>query len=247
MRLAFVAAVMWPGLAMAGPILWIDDTSGNIGTVDVQSGAVTVVGPSGVSLTDIAFDPAGNLWGVSFTGLYRLNRDTGAATLVGVTGIPDGNALVFGADGTLYAAGASTTALFTINPATGAGTSIGDIGFRSAGDLAFAGGELYLSSTTHRLIQIDLGPVSGTDVGPFGFNNVFGMATGDGVLYGVAGTRIFSVDTLTGAGTQIVGYAGHGLGGANGTAFTNEAVPEPGGTGLILVALTALVRRRRRR
>jgi hypothetical protein len=33
--------------ASAGPILWIDDSDGNIGTVDVHSGAVKVVGNAG--------------------------------------------------------------------------------------------------------------------------------------------------------------------------------------------------------
>jgi hypothetical protein len=249
--MAVAACGVWSAhgrAASTGPTLWIDDTAGNVGTVDVRTGVVTVIGNSGVTLTDIAFDPSGNLWGIDFFRLYRLNRDTGQATTIGLTGVPGGNALVFGIDGTLYAGGNATTGLYTIDTVTGDATSIGDVGFRSAGDLAFNQGQLYLSSTTNRLINIQLSQtVSGTDVGPFGFSNVFGMATGDdSVMYGVAGTRVFSVDRATGVGTQTVDYAGHGLGSANGTSFVVEAVPEPSACG-ILAAGAALWASRRRR
>jgi hypothetical protein len=45
----------------AGPILWVDDDQGEIGKVDMSTGQVTLVGNAGVVLTDIAFDPHGNL------------------------------------------------------------------------------------------------------------------------------------------------------------------------------------------
>ena len=71
----------------------------------------------------------------------------------------------------------------------------------------------------------------------------------DGVLYGVAGTRIFSVNTSTGAAANPINYAGQGLVGAFGQSFFTEAgappideVPEPstyalmtGGLGLLLI------------
>src|SRR4030088_258139 len=123
--------------AQAAPTLWVDDSSGIVGRVDVPTGNVTIVGNSGAPLTDIAFDPSGNLFGISFTNLYRINTTTGAATLIGPTGIPGGNALVFGTNGTLFAAGNTTTNLFSVNPSTGAGTVLGNDGFFSSGDLAF--------------------------------------------------------------------------------------------------------------
>lgn len=233
--------------AVATPILWIDDVAGNIGTVDIATGTVNVIGSAGVVLTDIAFDPDGELWGISFTNLYRLSKVTGAAALVGTTGIPMGNALVFDTSGTLYAAGASENELFTVDTTTGAGTSIGTVGSRSAGDLAFNGGDLYMSNRNDRLVKIALAPtVSGTAIGPFGFSDVYGMATGDnGVLYGASGTDVFSVDVSTGQGTLVINYAGHGLLGANGTAFVNEA-PEPSSLALLILAGMFSCRRQRR-
>ncbi|TWT44926.1 hypothetical protein RAS1_13460 [Phycisphaerae bacterium RAS1] len=247
MKLAWLPLAMCVSEAALGdPILWISDITGRLGTVDVATGQSQVIGPEGVFITDIAFDAQGDLWGVSFTNLYRINTDTGAATLVGATGIPGGNALVFGSDGTLYACGAQSTSLYTVNTTTGAASAIGDVGAQSSGDLAFFAGDMYLSSATDQLVRIDLRPVSGTPIGPFGFHNVFGMARGDdGVLYGVAGTDVFSIDVATGQGTLVVDYAGGALRGASGTAFVLEA-PEPG-TAVLLLAATLIGLRRRQR
>ena len=210
----------------ADPILWIHDAFGNLGTVDVADGAVSVVGDMGVVMTDIAFDPAGTLYGMSFTALYTIDLDTAAPTLVGSHGISGGNALVFGSDGTLYGAGGSLS-LFEIDPSSGASTNLGSTGYSSAGDLAFNGGNFYLASTSNQLVQIDLdNNAAGTAVGPFGYGSVFGLATAEnGVLYGVSGTTVFSVDTATGGGTAVIDYAGQGLYASYGSSFYAEARP----------------------
>ena len=170
---------------------------------------------------------------------------TAAATLIGNHSVPGANALVFAADGTLYAAGFQLQSLFTINPATGAGASLGNISAASGGDLAFNGGNLFLATTSNQLFRIDLTNLAASAaVGPFGVGNVFGLATGDdGVLYAVAGTQTFTVNTATGAATNPINYGGQGLGSANGQSFFTEAgapspspVPEP--TTLFLLGST---------
>ena len=238
--------------AFAAPILWIDDSAGRIGTVDVATGVATLIGSSGVGLTDIAFDPSGNLWGISFTNLYRINKTTGVATNVGSLGISDANALVFAANGTLYTAGFGSANLYTVNTSTGAATTLGNDGFASAGDLAFNGGNLYLSSSNDQLIRINLANLAlSTAVGPLGFSSVFGLATANNsVLYGVAGTQVFSVNTSTGAGTAVSNFSGGPLSAANGTAFFTEsgaAVPEPSTILLLAVPLVGMVASRRKR
>lgn len=224
--LSLLALLFIAGQAVAEPVLYIDDANGNLGTVDVQTGAVTVIGATGVVLTDIAFAPNGKLYGITFTDVYRIDPKTAAATRIGAHGIPQANALVFGSDGTLYATGNGTTNLYSINLYTGVANTLTSIGVNSAGDLAFNNGYLYLSSTTNELIEIDPYTYDVTDVGPFGFADVYGLATGDdGVLYGVSGTQIFSVDTATGMGTFLSDYGGQGLLSANGTSFITEAKP----------------------
>src|SRR5262245_19195806 len=155
-----VGTVLNTASASAGPIMHVHDAAGVLGTLDVATGTVTVIGNMGVTMTDIAFDPAGNLFGLSFSSLYSINPTTAAVTLIGDHGILGGNALVFASNGTLYGAGFQTTNLFTINPSTGVSSVVGNMGFSSGGDLAFNGGNFFLASTSTQLIQVN--PSTGT-------------------------------------------------------------------------------------
>ena len=125
-----------------------------------------------------------------------------------------------------------------MNTSTGKATLLSQIGVPAAGDLAFHEGRLYLSALPNQLVEIDRNDYTVMVIGSMGFSNVFGMATGDdGILYGVSGTRIFRIDTQTGAGTLILDYAGRGLGPANGTSFTTEAIPEA--SSMVLTGISA--------
>ena len=218
--------------AIAAPILWVSDSNGNIAKVDVATGLGTTIAYSGPVLTDIAFNGTGDLFGISFTTLYKINKDTGARTTVGALGGSAFNALVFSSTGTLYAA--AGTSLYSVDTTTGLATSLGSTGFSSAGDLAFFGSKLYLSASgsgTSQLVDIGLAPVNGTLVGATGVNDVFGLARGDdGILYGVAGNSIYTMNVTTGAATLATSYNYAGRGAAFGSAFFAEAtgaVPEP--------------------
>jgi hypothetical protein len=241
------AAVASP--VLAAPILYVDDNAGNLGTVDVATGAVTMIGNTGLFLVDIAFDPSGNLFGITFNSLYQINKTSGAATLVGSFG-PTLNSLVFGSDGTLYAA---NNGLYQLNTSTGAATLIGNGGYayNSSGDLAFANGNLFLTSSGgDDLVSLNVANGVGALVGGIGFSAVYGLASNDGInLFGLSGTQILGINTATGAGTLLGNYGGQGLSAANGSAFFAEAgaaVPEPATAALFGLAAfgIACVRRR---
>jgi hypothetical protein len=227
----------------AAPILYIGDAFGNLGTVDVATGDVSVIGRMPAVMTDIAFDPNGNLYGITFTGLYSINRTTAAATFIGNTGISS-NSLVFDSSGNLYTANNS---LYSINTTTGSASRIGNGGaaYNSSGDLAFIGGELFLSSGSggvDSLVKINTSNGAGTVVGSTGFSAVYGLATDNNVnLYGVAGTTVLSINALTGSGAALVNYGGKGLISANGSAYATEAVPIPAAMWLFGSGLLGLI------
>ena len=227
-----------PAFNHSGRALYIHDAVGQLATLDVVTGTVSVVGNMGVTMTDIAFAPAGNLYGLSFTHLYRIDSRTAQPVGIGPHGIREGNALVFGADGTLYAAGNLTSNLYTLQPNTGAATLVGNMGYHSAGDLAFVGSELFLTSTSDQLIHVDLNNgANGTAIGSVGYSNVFGLALADnGILYGLSGTRLLAIDPATGSGTAVHNFGGQGFTQSYGAGFLTEAGAEPAGVHIVTLA-----------
>ena len=236
--------------AHAAPILWVSTGGNGLATVDVATGATSFVGNTGDTLTDIAFSPSGDLYGISFSNLYKVNSSTGATTLVGSLGsvVGTANALVFGSDGTLYMAGSS---LYTVNTLTGVASAIGSIGYQSGGDLAFIGSKLYMASNGNQLIDVDTATGVGALIGSLGVGSMYGLATPDNVsLYGVADQSVYLVNTSSGAATLKSTFAPTLSGGAFGLAFLTEAgggsVPEPGTLVLVGLALIVTATGRRR-
>jgi hypothetical protein len=226
----------------AEPWLYVDDASGVLGKVDVSTGSVQIIGNLGATLTDIAFDPTGNLYGLSWTNFYTIDLTTGAATLVGPHGIGNATAMVFGPDGTAYSAGYSDNWLYTVNTQTGVGTKNHNTGYHGFGDLAFNGGNLFMSTDTYDLVKIDLtGHGTAQQVMPLGMTTLWGSDTaGDGFLYGVAGTSVYKFDLSAHTLTSMCNYAGHGLGAAYGASW--YPTPEPSTVTMLSVgAISVLI------
>ncbi len=253
--------LLWFGISnvVAAPVIWVADSSGRLGTVDMNSKTVKVIGTMTqnrrtITMTDIAFDSTGQLWGISFYDLYKINSNTAEITKVGGGwGYNQKyllNSLAFGDDGTLYAGSSASDRLYSIDTTNGHLNFLGNTGFTSSGDLTFDNGNLYLtahgSARNHdQLIKIDLSDTSESSSVQtnLGYRNSYGLVAGDdGLIYGLSGTKVFSVDTdnkfkVT---KNIFNYKGNTLGKVWGAA-TQSAVPVPAavwllGSGLICLA-----------
>ena len=183
-------------------------------TLDVTTGVTTLVGSSGVTLTDLAFFE-GRLLGNSFSQLFEINTTTGAATLIGTINAGSVNSLV-SANGILYGATTGIGQFITINPTTGAGTVISSLGsgVASSGDMVFDGTNLLATvkvsgSSIDRLASINPSTGAITIIGSTGFVNVFGLAFSGGQLIGITSTgQVISINATTGVGTLIIVSAG---------------------------------------
>lgn len=218
-----------PGATAPEFPLFVHDIQGNLATLDVSTGTVSIIGNLGVTLTDIAVDPQGDLYGVSTSHLFRINAETGTASVIGPTGVHT-SALEFSSDGTLYAAGNSSS-LYTIDVQSGLATTIADLGVGAAGDLGFAGSTLYMSSSNDQLIEIDLSNgVSTTTIGPLG-GPIQGLDSATGPLFGVRENSLFAINLSSGASTEVINFSGQGLSDVLGAAF-GVAGGNPGNTSL---------------
>lgn len=207
--------------------------------------AVGVMG-SGVGVAQagtVAADPV--LWGLSsfapFTtqSLYRIDAGTGAASLVGNTGLIQVSGMAFdAANGRMLAITASAE-LYAINLQTAETSLIGDANrILGEGDLAFAGGSLY---TIDGLSLATVNPGNGaiSPVGPLGAaaNDVSGLAWDGSRLLGyskngAAMDSIVSINTATGL-ASLVGSTGinttPGVGGLAVDPVTGAAFLTDGG------------------
>lgn len=240
-----------------------------LGLVDAATGNVTSLqnltfqtsGGANIpneELFDIAVNAAGEIYGVSNTGLYRVNL-AGIATLIGNTGVSGLNGLAF-LGTTLYATAFGNPNLYTLNQGTGAASSIGASTFNSGGDIAFLGGRLFLATTTNQIVELD--PSNGVvlNTGVAGLGNgtqaLKGLAS-DGVnLYvaadffaGSGDIRIILLNTTPGGsfGQFISSQPLTGLGAFGPPGGMTESVPEPATYLLSGLGLAVLAFARQRR
>jgi hypothetical protein len=281
-RLIYVSAViaayaLTPSPIMAGPILYTfvlggeGATTATLESFDANSpNAPTTIGPMGV-LADfggLAYDSATNTMYMvdgfgddsttTHSSLYSLNLTTGAATLIGSTGL---SANVTGltydsANNILYAAQDAVAALQILNLSTGAATSVGTgIASAEVDNLAYdsANGLLYGWSDCGgcgALYSIDTGTGVGTLLSSTGLSS-----NDSGIVYDPATNLLWDLD-VTGRLTTIdpssfaqtlVGTTDAESSGLALIPAAGASVPEPSTTLLIGSGIAMLLARRTRR
>jgi hypothetical protein len=213
----------------------VGDGTSHLYQIDDYAASPTAVdiGKSGTILTDLAIDPLSDAaYGISYTDLYSVNLNTGKAAEIGALGQSGMDALTFSATGTLYAMSTNSADLYTVNLTSGKATVVFDTGFTASGDLAFeTDGSLYLTAPTD-LVKIDLSDDTATDVGKMGVT-LFGLVVdSSGNMYGGEGNGgstaiMFSVNTTTGAATEIGAIADASSLGLYGLSFDYPPLPPP--------------------
>ena len=238
-----------------GTLYTIRDLDDHLIAIDNLTLQMTDIGPLGVPFAfgGLGYDPNSDtlymIGGDLSPSLYRVNRTTGAATLIGNHGVER----LFGLDfdsrnNVIYASQFGPTAtdvgLYTLNPTTGAATRIAPIE-----DFGFGG--LSYNSTDDVLIGLapDLGEIyainrstgAGTLLsdGPFVDDNGLAFDLERGLIWAIDfGGNLFSYDPSAAYArtTQLSGLGSH-----DGLAFV---IPEPSsGTLMLCGALLALRRR----
>ncbi len=177
--------------------------------VDLPSGDLHRIAPTDVSLTDIALDPDGRLFGVNRSSLFQIDIATGHAhwivdltdRLVALEVAPDGSGLY----------GAGVRSIARLDPDTGAVTRVGGFppGWSASGDIAFIAGRLYVTATQtpnsrtepDSLFEAALDGSAATRVGDVGVPCVWGLAPFGDTLYGLTcNGQLVRIDVATGAG-----------------------------------------------
>lgn len=162
------------------------------------------------TMTDIAIDLSGHMYGVAYEELYRITPSSARVEWLATLDASQ-NALTFVSDGTLVAAGDG--GVVSIDLTTYRTRAIGGRGYESSGDIVgLPDGYLYwsvLGGSSDVLVQIDPQSGAAVELGPIGTNGVYSLGYAYGELLGfTSGNKVIVIDAGTGRTTRTDGLSG---------------------------------------
>jgi hypothetical protein len=182
---------------------------GDLYEVRLPSGQVTLLGSTGVQLTDLALVSNTKLYGLSSTSLFDMDTTTGEATFLSSTDTSGMVAFDVGPDGRLYVGGGTT--LYDLQLPSGQITPLASYpaGWQASGDLAFLQGRLLGTVRTSQnspdsLAEFDLEGGGATILGSTGFPCIWGLAAFGETLYGLTcNGQVLNINPQTGAASVL--------------------------------------------
>lgn len=194
--------------------------------VDPDTLAITKIGdfgwPSSViadSMTDIAIDKNGQMIGVSYSRVYRVDPNSAQATLLssslggtfnGLSFVPASQLGQTG-DDILIGTENSDGSVFEVDPNSGGITPVGNMGagYSSSGDMVAVDGfgtvQTVPGSNGDTLVTLAPNSFAATPIGSgTGFSQLWGIAFWKSKIYAFANTGEFVlIDSTTGVGTMV--------------------------------------------
>ena len=208
----------------SGTVYVYAHTESTLYRVDPDSLAISEIGDfkwpnnSTDTMTDIAIDKDGNMVGVSFDKVYKVDTGTAQTTLLsaalqgmfnGLSYVPATYVNQTG-DDVLVGTRNTDGAVFRIDPMTGSATQIGDMGsgFSSSGDLVAVDGfgivQTVPGNGGDSLATLASGTFAATPVGNTGYGSIWGLAFWKNKLFGFTdGGAFVTIDPTTGAATLV--------------------------------------------
>jgi hypothetical protein len=186
-------------------------------------------------MTDIAVNARGEIWGITFNAIYRIDATTARCTLVsplqgqynGLTFVPVG-VLNPSAEVLVAVEGAGT--YYVVNTSDGRVQRLGMLGaYPSSGDMvSIASAETWAIVKVRgedHLARVDLRGGVTTLVGPTGVNDLWGLGYWRARLYGFSEGGVFvTIDPVTGRATEVM-RTGNAWWGAGVTTIAPTAPP----------------------
>jgi hypothetical protein len=205
-------------VALDGVLVYAN-TSSELYRVDPRSFAISLVGRFAFDesnqnheMTDIAVNAAGEIWGITFNAIYRIDASNARCTLVsplegqynGLSFVPAG---VLNPSAEVLLAVAGSGDYFVVNTGNGRVQRLGSYGaYASSGDLvSIASAETWAivkRGGEDNLARVDLRTGRTTLVGPTGVADIWGVGYWRARLYGFSqGGQFVTIDPSTGRAT----------------------------------------------
>jgi hypothetical protein len=255
--------------AKADLSVYVTGFSNEFGTLDLTTGAFSPIAtlnlPPGDVMFGMGYGPDGNLYGVDSdpnANLWQINPATGGVNLIGSIG-QSATDMSSSASGTLYVLSQDINAVYyTLTPPSTTPNVVGPTGISSDGLAAVsADGTQFFTTTPSQTVfgddLVSINPMTGaaTDIGSTGFYIDNGLFV-NGTLYGFGDLgstgAIVTINTTTGAATQVATYTLPGGDQIVSSALIMASVPEPSSLGMSLIGAMmggsyVMFRHRRRR